>query len=254
MSYKATAWAWDLQLDSSRKLVLLALADMADESFSCFPGQERLAAMTGMTARSVRNCLVELDGSGLLTRLRRSRDDGTRTSDRYVLNVGADLPENSATGKSEQDNRKTTTGLPEPVSAHSNQLDNQLEEPPVLHAYADDFEDAWKHWPRKNDKARAHKVWLSLAKSHPRDMAAIKAAVMAHGDQHTRIGTPQQYVPYLKTWLSGQLWNDPLPQARTSQQKQPAFKKALDVVAYFAEEEQREQDRALEAAHNFFDH
>ena len=47
MSHAATAWAYAAQIRSAgRKFVLVALADFADEAWSCFPGQERLADMT----------------------------------------------------------------------------------------------------------------------------------------------------------------------------------------------------------------
>ena len=53
MAYKATHWAWELDLRMPEKFVLVALADMADEAFSCFPGQKRLARMTGASVRTV---------------------------------------------------------------------------------------------------------------------------------------------------------------------------------------------------------
>lgn len=47
MSYRALNWAWEADLPMPQKFVLVALADMADEKDSCYPGQERLARMTG---------------------------------------------------------------------------------------------------------------------------------------------------------------------------------------------------------------
>ncbi|PZE33992.1 hypothetical protein DEJ21_14175 [Curtobacterium sp. MCSS17_006] len=253
MAHEAITWAWSLPLKMSRKFVLIALADRADEEFSCFPGQENIARMTGSTSRTVRDAIADLEDMGLLTRARRLRNDGTRSSDRYVLNVGA-LPEDSsagsATGNPREGYRKSTPDLPEAASAHSNHQVNPQKESPEVDAHAASFEQVWKQWPRKNDKARALKVWLSLSKRT--DMAPIIQAALAHATEHTRIGTPLQYVPYFKSWLSGEGWNDPLP-VRRGQDKQPAFKKALDVVAYFEQENNHEQARTLEAAHHFLD-
>lgn len=91
MAHKATTWAYELDIDNanSKKFVLVALADMADESFSCYPGQDRLAQMTGTSTRTVRRAVAELEALGLISRLERRRADGYRTSDRYILNVGA---------------------------------------------------------------------------------------------------------------------------------------------------------------------
>lgn len=88
MSYSATSWAYDLPLRGSMKPVLVALADMADESNSCFPGQAKIAAMTGLSTKTVERALAKLEKLGALTREHRHDSRGYRTSDRYVLNVG----------------------------------------------------------------------------------------------------------------------------------------------------------------------
>jgi biotin operon repressor len=92
MSYKATAWAYDLDLPSPRKFVLVALADFADENGSCFPGQQRLAKMTGLGERAVRNSLKTLEDEGLITRLARY-ENGHRLTDRYRLAIGIPAPD-----------------------------------------------------------------------------------------------------------------------------------------------------------------
>ena len=95
MSYKATDWAYGLPLAGSQKFVLVALADMADEAQSCYPGLERISAMTGMSVATVRRGLAKLEQSGLIRHERRNRSNGSRTSNRYFLSVGADLALNS---------------------------------------------------------------------------------------------------------------------------------------------------------------
>lgn len=64
MAHRATSWAWELKLPGTRKLVLLALADMADEFNSCYPGQERLAEMTSVAVITVRRALSGSSGTG----------------------------------------------------------------------------------------------------------------------------------------------------------------------------------------------
>lgn len=93
MSYKATAWAYDMSLSSPMKPVLVALADMADEAGTCFPGQERIASMTGLSVRTVARALEKLEALGLIERRRRSDGYGHRTSDRYVLHLTVTIPE-----------------------------------------------------------------------------------------------------------------------------------------------------------------
>jgi DNA-binding IclR family transcriptional regulator len=93
VSYKATNWAYEMKITGPAKPVLVALADMADEDASCYPGQERIASMTGLSVATVRRALVRLERLGLLTRERRNGAFGYRTSDRYRLQLSVFMPE-----------------------------------------------------------------------------------------------------------------------------------------------------------------
>ena len=94
MSNEAIGWAYRQPIESAgKKFVLVALADFADESWTCYPGQARIAAMTGQNVRSVRRHLEELEAEGYIERKRRFLGNGQRTSDRYVINRdAAELP------------------------------------------------------------------------------------------------------------------------------------------------------------------
>lgn len=79
-------WAVEQRTGSAaRKAVLMNLADRADEAWSCFPSQARIARETELGVRTVRRSLDDLEGMGLIRRERRRRKDGTWTSDRFVL-------------------------------------------------------------------------------------------------------------------------------------------------------------------------
>lgn len=86
MSHAATAWAYAAPIrNAGRKFVLVALADFADEAWTCYPGQERIAAMTGQDVRSVRRHIEALEDDGFIERTTRHLANGRRTSDRYRL-------------------------------------------------------------------------------------------------------------------------------------------------------------------------
>ena len=93
MSYKAVGWAYDMPIKGPQKPVLNALADMADEEASCFPGQQRIADMTGLSVATVRRALDKLEAQKLIVRERRSNALGHRTSDRYRLQLDRSAPE-----------------------------------------------------------------------------------------------------------------------------------------------------------------
>ncbi|MER5223846.1 helix-turn-helix domain-containing protein [Streptomyces flaveus] len=81
--------AWAFRQDISKpgaKLVLLALCDFADESWSCFPGQATLAAKTSQGERTVRRHLEWLEEQGFIASHARF-SDGRRTSNRYTIHA-----------------------------------------------------------------------------------------------------------------------------------------------------------------------
>lgn len=96
MSVKAMSWAWDQKgLSEGEKLLLMALADHADDDGICWPGQKRLAEKVGCTDRTIRTRLTRMETEGLIRRERRKTQSGFRSSDRIFLHLpNSRLPEN----------------------------------------------------------------------------------------------------------------------------------------------------------------
>lgn len=91
MSVKAMNWVWSLdELAPSETLVMLALADAADDDGFCWPSQALLARKARQTDRNVRRILTRLSQAGLLAVETRSSTRGRR-SNRYWLNIGSSL-------------------------------------------------------------------------------------------------------------------------------------------------------------------
>ncbi|WP_374616847.1 helix-turn-helix domain-containing protein [Thauera aminoaromatica] len=88
MSTGATAWAWSLELPPAQKLLALAICDAMNHDGECWIGHERLAVLTGLSARHVRRTLPELcKSSGLLMDVGR-RGDGGYARAHYQLPAG----------------------------------------------------------------------------------------------------------------------------------------------------------------------
>jgi hypothetical protein len=87
MSTKATEYAWTIPVSSTpAKLVLLCIADeIRDQTCEAFPGRELIARKTGIGLRQVSNALDRLVRDGLIARSRRTRPNGSRTSDSYEI-------------------------------------------------------------------------------------------------------------------------------------------------------------------------
>lgn len=67
MSAKATFWAWEQQLKSAEKLVLLSLADCHNaDTNRCDPSVKYLSVKTGLNRKTIINSLANLERDGLV--------------------------------------------------------------------------------------------------------------------------------------------------------------------------------------------
>lgn len=87
MSFEALSWAWAQQLKQGPKLVLLALADYADDDGVCWPGFDALSEKTSMSRSSVVESIKALEQAGLIVIEKRADARGYRASNRYQLNI-----------------------------------------------------------------------------------------------------------------------------------------------------------------------
>lgn len=94
MSTKALAWAVEQETgNATRKCVLLLLADLADEQFTCYPGREYLAYRAEIAETTVSKIVTQLVDGGFVRVLRRAKRRGGRRSNRYLVLVhGPDTP------------------------------------------------------------------------------------------------------------------------------------------------------------------
>jgi hypothetical protein len=95
VSFKHIPDVWKIKhLVPSARLVLLSLADHADDAGECWPSQATIADRTGLSVRAVRKYLAELEDKGLIVRRIRATRAG-RTSDAIRLTLP---PAQCATG------------------------------------------------------------------------------------------------------------------------------------------------------------
>jgi hypothetical protein len=87
MGVKAMTWAWAQDLAPTTKIVLLALADFADDEGICWPSLKRIGEKCTMRQRTVQYHCKMLREVGLLAVNPRRRGDGASTSNEYHLPV-----------------------------------------------------------------------------------------------------------------------------------------------------------------------
>lgn len=106
------------------------------------------------------------------------------------------------------------------------------------------FEEAWKHWPRKESKKKAVDKFLRIASQAKR--LEVASAIVLHGDAH-RLHSGD-FTPHLITWLNGERWNDPLPGPRNQQSRQQMKEREqLDLLERLRVEERGDRRGAIEA-------
>ena len=204
MSVQAMTWAWAVECpNGTAKLVLLCLANYADEHGSCFPGQKKIAEQCGVCLRTVKDALARLEQAGLLSREHRQRADGTRTSDRYYLELSKvqDLHKGAEAKVQDLSNQ----GAESAPQYKPNGLSEPVREPSETRARGirtTAFDEWWISYPHKVGKAAAKK--------------AFRQAVALASIDELRIGV-QRYIdtkppdrPWCNpaTWLNQERWKD----------------------------------------------
>lgn len=127
-------WAFDARgLNPVERLILLALADWANDDGECWPGQVSIAEKVEVSESTVRRVLTRLRTLGVLEVSERRRPDGYKTSNLYRLMHTSPVNltgESSAvnltylTGQSDTSHQSTVTGqepLVEPEGEPSEQ-------------------------------------------------------------------------------------------------------------------------------------
>ena len=88
MSIKCLNWAFEQKLKPGEKIVLLALSDHARDDGYCWPSRRTICVKTSMSKSTVKRYMRKLIEQKLLTIEQRVRDNKSKTSNGYYLNMG----------------------------------------------------------------------------------------------------------------------------------------------------------------------
>lgn len=100
MSIKIMSKVWELDLKSTDKFVLIALADHANDDGECYPSYTTIMAKTGLSDQGLRNIINRLIKLGRLSRETRTRDNNSTTSNLYKIH--ADTTPNDIGGEGQR--------------------------------------------------------------------------------------------------------------------------------------------------------
>lgn len=201
MSFEAMKWASGQQAGSStNKLLLLLLANYADQDFSCFPSIRKLAEMAECCESTVRRSLKDLRGLGLIEvreRYEAYGDKNRQTSNTYILKGGCQIDTPPPV--------KSTTPPLSNIAGHITNQNNQSE-------YTSTFLEFWKAYPRRpnSSKKDAFKKYKIALQKIPQ----AKLLEATTNFAKTQINTDPQYIPHASTWLNQERYMDVLEQPK----------------------------------------
>lgn len=241
MSFQASAWATKQRTGSpSGKALLMAIANYAGEFGECHPAISTLAEDSEQSEASVRRRLHEFVELGLVARFERSRENGSCTSNEFVLlfcdkakdyarKLGWDdtalsnckggalsnCKEGAFTGERgtlslvtgpEQSMNNQSNLPPTPQGARETEQglcdEGEASSEAATLVTFESFEAVWRPWTQNESRSDALAAWRRL-KPHEREAAVKNAASFVAGQALRRNPT------HAKTYLDQRRWAFP---------------------------------------------
>jgi len=246
MSIRLMAEVWRTNLPTVEKMVLLVIADHAnDEGTQAWPAQVTIAKKASISVRTVQRAIRSLSEQGYVAVDKHSggsaecRDD--RRPNLYKINLDK-LRGDNLTGRSSVAHGATLTTS---TGRHSRPLNNPLE--PSIET-PDPFDDFWIIYPIRVGKQAAKKAWAKAIRGATAE--EIMEGARRYRDDPNR---HPSFTAHPATWLNAHRWkDDPLPKRATNaqeeaarirdEQRQKAEKEKEDSARFFAEAAKRKEN------------
>jgi hypothetical protein len=199
MSFSAMAWASKQKVKSaSQKLVLLMLANYADDQDKCWPSKQTLADMCCLSKSGICKTISQLEDSGLLQVEKR---DGTSS----LIRLNTDVHQvDRGCLPSRQGVSTTRTGGVHPVDTNLSM--NQSEEPITETISPDsEFEEFWAAYPKRpnNPRKKAMAAYKKARKTTSQEKLLTSVGEYSAYMQ----GENPKFVAMASTWLNDERWN-----------------------------------------------
>ena len=192
MSWLALDWASKQKTgNGTNKLVLICLANYADDKNTCFPSFKTLISMTEMSRSTIIRALKNLEQLELIKIQERFADfnEGKRqTSNLYTLIVGY-----------QTETHPVQFETPPSITMKPHITNNNK---PIL--YTDDFNEWWNLYPRKDgSKKRAfelfEKITDKILNFDELYSFTVKYKQSVNNKDH-------KFIPHATTWLNQRRW------------------------------------------------
>ena len=190
MSWDAIAWAAGQKAGGSTdKLILIILANFADENGVSFPSHRTIAEKAECGLSTVERSLKRLETCGLISitpRFDKSYEGSNRqTSNSYGLTMGVFNMKGG--GGSQND---------DPITNHN--------KPNKGFRYSSGFEEWWNAYPTKNgSKKKSYELWLKAVDEFVDERELFLRTCRFAQSQK---GKDTKYIPHATTWLNQRRW------------------------------------------------
>ena len=181
------------------KIVLYWIADHHNsETGACFPSLATLATECEMDRTTIIRHIDSLCSMGFIEKVERNRNNGSRTSNGYRLNLAKQPVVNCDPPRRKM--QPPPVAICNPLNLGTNNLGSITSKDMCI------FDDLWKIYPKKIGKGTARKALAKAITKAPVDKIQHSLAlfVRAWGNQD------KKFMPHLATWLNGERWDDEL--------------------------------------------
>lgn len=245
---------WEADLGhASRKLVMLALADNANDKGECWPGLDNIARRTGLHRTTVSKTIKNLEASGLLSHL----PGKGRKSSHYTLNLSRSGSATPTQGGSEANPQSTVVVAPDqprvgekptqsgsdanaglvsdhrsvgltPTKPSGTTIEPPLNQPQTpfgdLEEMIEWISKIYQAYPRKVGKPAAIRAIRKAMKGSSPELLLTKTEAYARA----REGQPDKFTPHPATWFNQERFNDdPVTWATNRAQEETEFSNAF---------------------------
>ena len=171
------------------KLVLIMIANYADENFSSYPSYKKLSELCGCDERTIQRAIKSLVADGMVEVMARYNDDGKQTSNTYTLKLSRG---DNIAGVGVTNMPPNTIRVKQPNNTKRGDK------------YAPDFLEWWNAYPRNDgSKAKAYEAWMRVT---DRDIGVRDLFLATCSFKRTTHGKDKKYIPHATTWLNQRRW------------------------------------------------
>lgn len=201
MSVRTMARVWEFSRHSGTNLLmLLAIADFADDDGKAYPSVQTLAEKCRMKSRNANVILAALRASG---ELEVKQNEGPHGTNRYRVVFASQALQSSA---GVQNNAGLQRNARTPAKECSKPLQRNADEPSVNHQEpSNDFLRFWDVYGKKVGKSNAVKEWKKIRPSSETVEVIIEAATSYASKTETKFRLdPERWIKYRR-------WEDESP-------------------------------------------